>query len=138
MYGGNAVGGVVNSIDGRIAQEGLTKPADGAVEYRYGGANDLSAGGMRLNAGNQSFVLHADAYGTDNRNLRIPGSAWTSTVQNQRGDSGPSGQLPNSQGDSQAYGLGGSVFSTAGYVGVSWSQFNTNYGTVAEPTSRST
>jgi iron complex outermembrane receptor protein len=134
MYGGNAVGGVVNTIDGRIAQEGLAKPADGAVEYRYGGANDLSAGGMKLNAGNRSFVLHADAYGTDNKNLRIPGSAWTSTVQNQRGDSGPSGQLPNSQGDSRAYGLGGSVMlGDKGHAGVSYSQFKSNYGTVAEP-----
>ncbi len=134
MYGGNAVGGVVNTIDGRIAQEGLLKPVDGAVEYRYGGANDLSAGGMRLNAGNQSFVLHADAYGTSNKNLRIPGSAWTSTVQNQRGDPGPSGTLPNSQGDSESYGLGGSVMlGDKGYAGVSYSQFKTNYGTVAEP-----
>ena len=134
MYGGNAIGGVVNTIDGRIAQEGLTKPADGAVEYRYGGANYLSAGGMRLNAGSQAFVLHADAYGTSNKNLRIPGSAWTSTVQNQRGDAGPSGQLPNSQGDSEAYGLGGSVMlGDKGYAGVSYSQFKTNYGTVVEP-----
>jgi iron complex outermembrane receptor protein len=134
MYGGNAVGGVVNAIDGRIAQQGLAKPVDGAVEYRYGGANYLSAGGMRLDAGNQAFVLHGDAYGTKNRDLRIPGSAWTSTVQNQRGDPGPSGQLPNSQGDSESYGLGGSVMlGDKGYAGVSWSQFKTNYGTVAEP-----
>jgi iron complex outermembrane receptor protein len=134
MYGGNAVGGVVNTIDGRIAQEGLLKPIDGAVEYRYGGANSLSAGGMRLNAGNQAFVLHADAYGTDNKNLRIPGSAWTGTVQNQRGASGPSGTLPNSQGDSESYGLGGSVMlGDKGYAGVSYSKFKTHYGTVAEP-----
>ena len=31
MYGGNAVGGVVNTIDGRIAQAGVTKPVGGAA-----------------------------------------------------------------------------------------------------------
>ena len=80
------------------------------------------------------FVLHADIYGPDNQNLRIPGSAWTPSVQSQRGEAGPFGRLPNSQGDSEAYGIGGSVIlGDRGYVGVSYSQFKTNYGTVAEP-----
>jgi iron complex outermembrane receptor protein len=135
MYGGNAVGGVVNTIDSRIAQEGLLKPVDGVAEYQYGGANSLSAGGARLDAGNESFVLHADGYWTNNRNLRIPGAAWTSQVQIQRGEPGPSDSLPNSQGDSQAWGIGGSYIlrDNKGYAGVSYSQFNTDYGTVAEP-----
>jgi iron complex outermembrane recepter protein len=134
MYGGNAIGGVVNTIDGRIAQEGMLEPVDGVADYRYGGANYLSAGGLRLKAGNQSFVLHVDGYGTKNQDLRIPGSAWTSTVQSQRGEAGPSGQLPNSRGDSDTFGIGGSVMlGDKGYAGVSYSQFNTNYGTVAEP-----
>ncbi len=134
MYGGNAIGGVVNTIDGRIAQEGMLKPVDGVADYRYGGANYLSAGGLRLNAGNQAFVLHVDGYATKNQDLRIPGSAWTSTVQAQRGEAGPSGRLPNSQGDSDTVGIGGSVMlGGKGYAGVSYSQFNTTYGTVAEP-----
>jgi iron complex outermembrane recepter protein len=134
MYGGNAIGGVVNTIDGRIAQEGLLDPVEGAAEYRYGGASSLSAGGARLNAGNQAFVLHLDGYATNNRNLRIPGAAWTSQVQLQRGEPGPSDSLPNSQGDSQAWGIGGSfMLGDKGYAGVSYSQFNTDYGAVAEP-----
>jgi iron complex outermembrane receptor protein len=134
MYGGNAIGGVVNTIDGRIAQEGMLVPAEGAVDYRYGGANDLSAGGARLRAGNDKFVLHVDGYGTSNKDLRIPGDAWTGAVQAQRGDPGPSGTLPNSQGNSDTYGIGGSVMlDGGGYAGVSYSRFDSNYGTVAEP-----
>lgn len=134
MYGGNAIGGVVNVIDGRIAQEGLLTPVAGAADYRYGGANDLSAGGMRLRAGNQAFVLNVDGYATKNKDLRIPGDSWTGAVQAQRGEPGPSGRLPNSQGDSDTFGIGGSVLLDGkGYAGVSYSQFNTNYGTVAEP-----
>ena len=66
--------------------------------------------------------------------MRIPGSAWTGAVQAQRGEPGPSSRLPNSQGDSDTFGIGGSVMlGDKGYAGVSYSQFNTNYGTVAEP-----
>jgi iron complex outermembrane recepter protein len=134
MYGSSAIGGVVNTIDGRIAQEGLVKPVNGAADYRYDTANSLQAGGARLDVGNSAFVLHLDGYKTNNHDLKIPGSAWTSSVQIQRGDPGPSGQLPNSQGDSDTYGIGGSfMLGDRGYAGLSYSEFNTNYGTVAEP-----
>ncbi len=133
MYGGSAVGGVVNVIDGRIAQEGQLTPVQGAAEYRYNTENSLQAGGLRLNAGNQAFVLHLDGYETNNHDLRIPGSAWTGAVQDARGSPGPSGRLPNSQGDSNTFGIGGSVIlGERGYAGLSYSQFNSNYGTVAE------
>jgi iron complex outermembrane receptor protein len=134
MYGGSAIGGVVNTIDSRIAQFPRTAPVSGAASYHYDSQNDLSAGGARIDGGNERFALHADAYATRNSDLKIPGNAWTSEVQAIRGEPGPQGTLPNSQGDSQSYGLGGTVFlGDRGYAGISYSQFNTNYGTVAEP-----
>src|SRR5262245_47506006 len=133
MYGGSAVGGVVNVIDGRIAQEGQLTPVQGAAQYRYASENNLQDGGLQLNAGNERFVLHLDGYASDNQNLRIPGSAWTGAVQEARGSPGPSGRLPNSQGDSNTFGVGGSVIlGDRGYAGLAYSQFNSNYGTVAE------
>src|SRR5262245_29206652 len=133
MYGGSAVGGVVNVIDGRIAQEGQLTPLQGAAQYRYNSENNLQAGGLRVNAGNERFVLHLDGYETNNQNLRIPGSAWTGAVQDARGSPGPSGRLPNSQGDSKTFGVGGSVIlGDRGYAGLAYSEFKTNYGTVAE------
>jgi iron complex outermembrane receptor protein len=134
MYGGSAVGGVVNVIDGRIAQEGLTRPVEGAADFRYGGANDLRAGGVKVNAGNRNFVLHVDGYASKNDDLKIPGSAWTDSVRAQRGEPGPSGRLPNSHGDSQTWGAGVSfMLDGRGYAGASYSQFDSDYGTVAEP-----
>ncbi|MGE5793417.1 MAG: TonB-dependent receptor [Bacteroidota bacterium] len=134
MYGGTAIGGVVNTIDGRIAQEPLTKSIEGVADYRYGGANDLSAGGARLRAGNHAFVFSIDGYGTKSRDLRIPGGAWTGAVQQQRGEQGPAGRLPNSQGESDTVGIGGSVLlGGQGYAGLAYSRFDTDYGTVAEP-----
>jgi len=133
MYGG-AVGGVVNTIDSRIATAPLARAAGGAAGYVYDSQNSLSAGGGRIDAGNDRFAAHADAYATRNNDLRIPGSAWTATEQAARGEAGPSGRLPNSQGDSQSYGFGATAFlDQRGYLGVSYGRFTTDYGTVAEP-----
>jgi iron complex outermembrane receptor protein len=134
LYGGGALGGVVNTLDRRIAELAPGTPISGSAAYTYDSQNALSAGGMRLNGGNASFALHADAYATRNGDLKIPGAAWTPQVQLERGEPGPSGRLPNSQGDSRTYGLGASTFfGDRGYAGLSYSQFDTNYGTVAEP-----
>jgi iron complex outermembrane receptor protein len=134
MYGGNAIGGVVNTIDSRIAEVGAAKPVSGAASYQFGSENNLNAGGARVDVGNERFVLHADLYKTDNHDLRIPAAAWTPRVQAARGEPGPYGTLPNSRGDSESYGFGGSlIFGERGYAGVSYGEFKTNYGTVAEP-----
>ena len=134
MYGGGAIGGVVNTIDSRIALQPLDRPFAGAASYRYDAQNDLSAGGARVDGGNERFALHADAYASRNGDLKIPGYAWTPEVQATRGEAGPSGTLPNSQGESQSYGLGATTFfDNRSYAGLSYSRFTTNYGTVAEP-----
>ena len=134
MYGGGAIGGVVNTIDSRIALAPRERPFAGAASYRYDAQNDLSAGGARIDGGNERFALHADAYATRNSDLKIPGYAWTPEVQAIRGEAGPSGALLNSQGETQSYGLGATTFyDNRGYAGVSYSRFTTNYGTVAAP-----
>jgi iron complex outermembrane receptor protein len=134
MYGGNAIGGVVNTIDSRIAESGVAKPVSGAASYQFGSQNNLNAGGARVDVGNERFVLHADLYKTNNHDLRIPGSAWSPQAQAARGEPGPYGTLPNSRGDSESYGIGGSVIlDDRGYAGLSYGEFETNYGTVAEP-----
>ena len=133
MYGGTAIGGVVNTIDGRIAETGMRQPVSGAASYQFGSQNNLNAGGARVDAGNERFVVHGDIYKTDNQSLRIPGNAWSPSVQAARGEPGPFGRLPNSQGDSEAYGIGGSaILGDRGFLGVSYGEFKTNYGTVAE------
>jgi iron complex outermembrane receptor protein len=134
MYGGTAIGGVVNTIDSRIAETGVAKPVSGAASYQFDSQNNLNAGGARIDAGNERFVLHGDAYKTDNHDLRIPGSAWSPQAQAARGEPGPYGTLTNSAGDSESYGIGASgILGDKGYLGLSYGEFKTNYGTVAEP-----
>jgi iron complex outermembrane receptor protein len=144
LYGGNAVGGVVNVIDNRIASaplEGLR----GGVEFRLGGAESERGGGAKIEAGNGRFVLHVDAYTRDTGNLEIRGpavsgalrelvAAGTRTVQQPVLDAQT--RLPNSSSRSVGGGAGGTVFWNKGSLGVSYSGFDTDYGTIAEPAVR--
>jgi iron complex outermembrane receptor protein len=134
LYGGSAIGGVVNTIDSRIAERPPAEPFAGAASYGYDSVSGLNAGGARLDVGNDRFALHGDFHASNNGDLRIPGPAWTGGVQADRGEPGPSGRLPNSAGDSQSWGLGATAFvGDRAQVGVSYGRFDTDYGTVAEP-----
>ncbi len=140
LYGGNAVGGVVNAIDGRIAQEGLAAPVQGAVDLRYNSVNDERAGAARVEAGNERFVLHLDAFKRKTHDLKIPGNARTPAEQAAREAAGdtspnPSGKLPNSAADTDGGAIGASaIFGSRGYTGLAYSEYRSEYGTVAEET----
>lgn len=133
LYGGSAVGGVVNVIDNRIPQEAV-QGARGRAEMRFGGADSERSGGAVLELGNGRFALHLDAHTRDTDDLRIKGS----NVSARRLAQDPSltvvqGTLPNSASSSSGGAIGGSVNWDRGYLGVSYSGFDSRYGTVAEP-----
>lgn len=132
MYGGNAVGGVVNVTDARIAQEGVAKPLNGAAELRYNSVSTDRAAAARLDVGNRRFVLHADGFVRTTDDLRIPGNAWTPYAQSLLGEPGPSRRLPNSNGNWDGGAVGGSYILDNGYVGAAYSNYSSRYGTVAE------
>jgi iron complex outermembrane receptor protein len=74
LFGGNAVGGVVNLIDNRIPSaplDGFT----GRFEPRYGGASRERSLGAVLEAGNGRFAVHADGFDRTSKDLSIPGLA---------------------------------------------------------------
>ena len=61
LYGGTAVGGVVNVIDNRIPQAPIDGPG-GRVEARFGGAEREKAAAGVFELGHGNFALHADLY----------------------------------------------------------------------------
>lgn len=133
FYGGNAVGGVVNVIDNRIPQEPV-KGVRGRVEGRLGGAEREKAAGGLVEAGNGRFALHADAYVRDTDDLKIKGPNISRRLQAQD----PSltvteGTLPNSASKSKGGALGASLTWDRAYLGLAYSEFDSVYGTVAEP-----
>jgi iron complex outermembrane receptor protein len=136
LYGSSAIGGVVNVIDNRIARE-RTFDAKGGVmgkaEVRAGGAAYERSTGAMVEAGNDKFVLHVDAFDRSTQNLRVPKDM------NCVGDSAttPNGRrVCNSTSKSKGGAVGGTLLFDRGYFSLSTSEYRSTYGTVAEPAVR--
>ncbi|MFO1251836.1 MAG: TonB-dependent receptor plug domain-containing protein [Inhella sp.] len=71
LYGGSAVGGVMNTIDNRIPRAPLAGPA-GAAEARFGGATQERGLSALFETGGAGLALHADAFGRRTTDLRVP------------------------------------------------------------------
>ena len=131
LYGGNAIGGVINTFDNRIPDS----PIDGihgAGELRYGGADTTRSSAGKLEAGDGTFALHLDANSRQFNDLRIPGYARSSKVRD-ADDPGSKHRLENSDGRQDGGAIGGSYQWDHGYAGLSYSRYDGNYGSVAEP-----
>lgn len=136
LYGGSAVGGVVNAIDHRIPTEKLDGTS-GRAEASVGGANSQNNIAGVMDAGNGKIAIHADAYSRKTSDLDIPGFAVSSRKSKADGTVRDNhGRLVNSSSSSDGGALGASLTFDNGYAGVSYSGFRNNYGTVAEPTVR--
>ncbi len=128
LYGGSALGGVVNALDNRIPK----KPVDGvkgSAELRVGGAERERAGAFLLEAGTEKFTWHVDAFGRKTSHLSVPayvpieGEAQLPQTRRVR----------NSDAQTQGGAVGGSLFFDQGYVGLSLDTYDSHYGTVASP-----
>jgi iron complex outermembrane recepter protein len=133
LYGGNAIGGVVNTIDNRIPRESI-QGVSGEVDASYGGANDARAGAAQVEGGNGRFAFHVDAFDRETSKERIPGFAHSPA---QRALDGPDadqpyGNIPNSDGRWHGGAVGSSYTWADGYAGVSYNGYEANYGSVAE------
>jgi iron complex outermembrane recepter protein len=128
LYGGSAMGGVVNALDNRIPKEAL-KGTSGAAELRLGGADRERGGAALIEAGNGQFVGHVDLFGRSTSDLSVPryvpvedGSALPSTT-----------RVRNSAASSRGGAVGASVFFGKSRVGLSLDTYDSTYGVVVEP-----
>ncbi|UWF51949.1 TonB-dependent receptor [Pseudomonas sp. N3-W] len=131
LYGGNAIGGVVNTFDNRIPTEAIDG-IQGAGELRYGGADTTRSSAGKLEAGNGAFALHIDASAREFNDLKIPG--YAKTRRERAADDGDSSKhrLANSDGRQDGGAVGGSYTWDDGYAGLSYSNYDSNYGSPAE------
>ena len=131
LYGGNAVGGVVNVIDNRIPREALYDAKGGVagkIDFGIASGNAKKRAGLLLETGTDRYALHADVFGRRTEDVNVPADlvctkATSPAVQR---------KICNSAATASGGALGGSVFFNQGYLGLSVSDFRTNYGTVAE------
>src|SRR5450830_127823 len=131
LYGGRAIGGVVNTFDNRIPTTAIDG-IHGAGELRYGGADTTRSSAGKLEAGDGTFALHLDANAREFNDLRIPGFARDRNAPASGDADQRKGRLGNSDGRQDGGAIGGSYTWDDGYAGLSYSNYDSNYGSPAE------
>lgn len=127
LYGGSAVGGVVNAIDNRIPRSPIDGPT-GAAELRVGGAAQERSGSVLLETGQNGMAVHLDAFRRRTDDLRVPD--YDRPIEG--GGSERQNRVLNSASDAKGAALGLSRTWDDGYVGASIDTYRNVYGTVAE------
>ncbi len=127
LYGGSAVGGVVNVIDNRIPREPI-EGVSGRVDLGIASVNRERGGGLLVEGGTQRIGLHADAFDRNTSDVRVP----ISLACTKDGLTRFANRICNSASHVRGGAVGGSLFFDKGYVGASASTYRNDYGTVAE------
>jgi iron complex outermembrane recepter protein len=127
LYGGSAVGGVVNVIDNRIPTE-PTGGFTGKADLGLATANRERSGAVLLEGGNQRFGLHVDAFKRNTGDVRTPVDLDCT----QNGMTTTARRICNSASKVDGGAIGGSLFFADGYLGAGVSSYQNTYGTVAE------
>lgn len=120
LYGGGAVGGVVNLITARIPEMPLEGRFEGLGEIRGDTAADTRAGAARLSAQTGSIVWSVDGFARDSDDLSVPDEA---VDDDESGDT-----LENSDRESLGGSVGASVVGGWGFAGLAVSRYETEYG----------
>jgi len=128
FYGGSAVGGVVNTLDNRIPRERLNG-LGGSAELRFGGADAERGGAAVIEAGSGDMAWHADVFGRNTSDLRVP--RYTPVAEGQALPEAT--RVRNSASETRGGAAGVSYFFGASRVGLALDRYDSNYGTVAEP-----
>ncbi|MEM9254001.1 MAG: TonB-dependent receptor [Pseudomonadota bacterium] len=125
LYGGGAIGGVVNVIDNRIPTS-VPEEVSGAVEYRFDSASDMNVGVARLDGGAGNFAYHVDGVYRDWNDLEIPGTAVRDPEDED--ENGGDGHISNTDGDSYSVTGGGAYHFDTGFFGLAVNHLEDDYG----------
>ena len=126
LYGGSAVGGVVNMVNRRILRSRLDE-ASRSVDLRVDGANNNRQGAFELESPvGGDWFLHLDGFAQKNGETRTP-------VFTDDGEDPVTGKrVRNSSADSKGVGIGLSKVTGADYWGFSVESDQSNYGVPKE------
>lgn len=128
LYGGNATGGVVNTIDNRIPRDRLTGVL-GRIELRLGGAARERSGAAVLEGGQGPWAWHVDAFGRDSDDLRVP--RYTPVEDGNSLESATT--VRNSAARSHGGAIGGAWIDSGKRFGLSVDDYRGTYGVTVEP-----
>jgi len=136
IYGGGAVGGLINIVDHRIHKEYI----DGSfVKYdqSFGGANNQTSSAFSVDYGhNDNVMFHVDGYKRDSKNIDIPGFSVSKRLNESDSefsrDKYGKDTLTNSYNHTVGATLGASHFFDGGYTGVAYTDHHVDYGNPLE------
>ncbi|MCF3648903.1 TonB-dependent receptor [Synoicihabitans lomoniglobus] len=154
LQGGSAIGGAVNVVTHRIHTTPPDPGVHGRIEGRIGTGNDERSGGLVLEGSSGRLAWHADAFHRETNDIEIPGyaeSAWLraqeEAEEHEHEDEDEDededehhdeeedddheeafGFVSNSFVTSKGGAFGLSWLGDAGYIGIAYQGFDSNYG----------
>lgn len=138
LYGGNAVGGVINVIDHRILATLPDRALEGRTAFRTSSVDDGKSGAVLFEGTSGPLAWHIDAYRRTSDDVRIPGFAESAALRAEEtehaaehGEPAPAfarDRLPNSAQTADGAAAGFSWIGSRGYLGFAVSGHNTIYG----------
>ena len=117
LYGGGAIGGVINVLDNRIPTS-MPEQTRVGVDYRYTGASRGSNGTFRIDTALGPLALHADALFRDADSLEVADGAGSDGADD----------LPNTDTEVKAGTLGAAFHFAGGFFGLSVNRQENEYG----------
>ncbi|WP_295226876.1 TonB-dependent receptor [uncultured Brevundimonas sp.] len=133
VYGGSAIGGVVNVLDDRIPTEIPEGGVSGVVSTQASSVDDGRSAFGRVTVGSGNFAFNLDGVKRKTDDYDIPAPAISARRAAAEGLAREdTGTQPNSYTDLEAWGVGGSYIGDKGFAGVSYKNTDSEYGTVAE------
>jgi iron complex outermembrane receptor protein len=130
-YGGNAVGGVVNVVDGRLPTKLPEKPFAGEIFLAGSTAEDAGTAAFKLVGTRGNGVLRVDGFRRESQDYKVPGFSQTAALRAVTGDD-TEGTAFNTRGEIWA--LGGSVarITDRTSLALATRQTKSNYGIPGE------
>ena len=139
LYGGGAIGGIINVLDGRFSDE-LLAPGF-AVEARHDPASDMDTLVSRMNFSSGNLVWHLDLTRREWNDMEIPGLAIAPDyLEDEHEDEdedheedheemeNTDGYIANTGGESAATTIGWSYVMDKGFIGFSANRQENQYG----------
>jgi iron complex outermembrane receptor protein len=132
LYGSTAIGGVVNVIDGTIPSTKPSAPITGSVTVRGGSVADERYGVFQLEGGGGNWAWHIDGASRETGDYNVPGEYdpedYEEGEEHGEEEELARGTLTNSDLETRSGAAGLTFFGERGFVGLSVSGFDTNYG----------
>ncbi|HMO17703.1 MAG TPA: TonB-dependent receptor [Oligoflexia bacterium] len=136
LYGGSAIGGIVNVVDGSIPQK-VPETPQGEFIFKTESANEELSGAFKLETEALGLAWHFSALHQNSDDIQVPGILASNQYRETNSDTNPllandtmltQGSLPNSDSRNRTGTIGASRIFEDGFFGLALSSYGSFYG----------